>query len=299
MMSPLDVSAELEADHQDLASSASRLLHFVKANDVSLLREQWDELEARTLRHLDAEEMVLLPAFEREHADDGAKIRDAHARIRAMLGEGGIALDLHILKPELVVALRDALAAHATHEAATLYTWTRANADHARALGVERGLSRGEHAAPHNGVVAALRELLTICEDGEEGYRLAAADVRDEGYRLMLSRYADERSAFAKALRQALTDVGASAPAKGSILGAVHRRWLDARATLMSGDPRAVLAECERGEDAALEMYRAALRVDLRPSVREIVQEQYGSLKAAHAEICSLLGEEKAHGSKS
>ena len=114
---------------------------------------------------------------------------------------------------------------------------------------------------------SALSAVLRACEDGEKGYRSAALDVDDRGYQLMLGRYAEERAGFARALASAVRGLGDST-IPGSALGALHRTWLDAKAAIAGDRPKAVLTECRRGEDAALETYRAALHTDsaARPS---------------------------------
>jgi uncharacterized protein (TIGR02284 family) len=72
----------------------------------------------------------------------------------------------------------------------------------------------------------------------------------------------------------------------------LHRGWLSAVSTVARGNPKAVLRECQRGEDAALKTYRAALRTELPPDVREVIQEQYEAVKKARAEIASLASAE-------
>jgi len=285
-----DPATALQADHQRLTSIVSRLMDFVEASDDSLIREEWDQLESALLRHLDAEEMLLLPMFESEHAADVAAIRAEQTRLRTLLGEGGIALELHTLRVEDVGVLRSMLSAHAAHmdqTVASLREPARSEVDRARGILLTRWFRPG---APHQDVVStALCALVAACEDGELGYARAAADVHDEGYRLIFSRNASERAAFAKELRQALSELGARLPPEGSVLGSLHRRWLDVKSELTRGRPRAILRECERGEEAALSTYRSALHVDLPPATREVVQEQYEVVKKAHEEVCSLL----------
>jgi uncharacterized protein (TIGR02284 family) len=106
----------------------------------------------------------------------------------------------------------------------------------------------------------------------------------------MFAHYANERAAFAARLDDALRALGAIPVREGSALGALHRGWLDTKATVTGGDPKVVLGECLRGEDAALKAYRVALRAGLPPSVREVVQEQYEGVKKAHAEVAALAG---------
>jgi uncharacterized protein (TIGR02284 family) len=145
-----------------------------------------------------------------------------------------------------------------------------------------------EHPTLDTKAAAALSDVLRACEDGERGYRAAASDVTDPGYQLIFTRDAKERAAFAAALRQVVLPDASALVCDGSALGALHRGWLDAKSAVTGGKPKAVLAECQRGEDRALELYRAALHADLHPELRETVQEQYEAIKKARAELAGL-----------
>jgi uncharacterized protein (TIGR02284 family) len=50
----------------------------------------------------------------------------------------------------------------------------------------------------------------------------------------------------------------------------------------------AVLAECERGEDAAKAAYEAALQKNLPADVRTLVERQYQGVKANHDRVRNL-----------
>ena len=293
-MKKQDAAAELECDHRRMTESLSRLVDFAEAQDATLLREEWDALEARVLAHLDAEEMYLLPGFQRDRPVEATSIRDAHALIRKLLGEIGIAIDLHMLRPEKVTEFRELLQSHVDEERRSLYAWASASVD---AHSLRALLLRIQATSTGTDPPAvALSRLFEACEDGEKGYRAAAAGVSHDGYRLVFGHYAAERRGFVTALGEACSSLPAAAggttllaPREGSALGALHRSWIDVKAALASGNPKAVLVECRRGEDAAIKAYREALRTDLPPDIRELVQEQYEAIKKARAEIAALV----------
>ena len=68
----------------------------------------------------------------------------------------------------------------------------------------------------------------------------------------------------------------------------MHRAWINIKSAVTSGDDRAILNECERGEDSALEEFRKAMEDDLTSPLREIVSRQYDEVKSAHDRIKSL-----------
>jgi uncharacterized protein (TIGR02284 family) len=135
---------------------------------------------------------------------------------------------------------------------------------------------------------ATLAAILAACADGERGYRAAAKDVSDAGCAQMFDHYAAERSRFGVALQEA-AHRRREPSAPGSVAGALHRGWMGARAKLTHGKAHALVAECARGEEAALHAYREALRANLSPGLRELVQEQYDAVKVAHAELTAVL----------
>ena len=58
---------------------------------------------------------------------------------------------------------------------------------------------------------------------------------------------------------------------------------------MSSDEPHAVLAECERGEDAAVANYRAALNeTELDSESRALVQRQASGVQEAHDRIKQL-----------
>ena len=68
----------------------------------------------------------------------------------------------------------------------------------------------------------------------------------------------------------------------------LHRGWVNIKSTITGMDEAAVLAECERGEDAAKRAYEAALKKDLPLDVRSIVERQYQGVKQNHDRVRDL-----------
>jgi uncharacterized protein (TIGR02284 family) len=146
-----------------------------------------------------------------------------------------------------------------------------------------------EPAGTRDHAALALAEVVRACQDGERGYRAACSGAPDAGYQQIFTHYAAERATFAETLEGALREMAVRSPQAGSTPGSLHRGWVSAISILASGHPKAVLRECQRGEDAALRTYRAALRAELPPGIREVVQEQYEAIKKARGEISALV----------
>jgi len=135
-----------------------------------------------------------------------------------------------------------------------------------------------------------LNELLEICRDGEQGYRAAAERVSDPRLKRLFSTYSEQRAQFAVALGTEVRRLGGDPERDGSVTGSLHRGWMSGRsAALSGGEARSILAEVERGEDAAKAAYERALReTTLPPSVRAIVQRQLARVWETHEQVRGL-----------
>ena len=74
----------------------------------------------------------------------------------------------------------------------------------------------------------------------------------------------------------------------GSAAGALHRGWINLKSAVTRGDDHAVLAECERGEDSAVEEFKKALDDGLSAPVQQIVSRHYAEIKLAHDRVKHL-----------
>ena len=80
----------------------------------------------------------------------------------------------------------------------------------------------------------------------------------------------------------------------GSAAGALHRGWVSVKSTLSTYDDKAVLEECERGEDNALARYRKALKKPLPAGVKLIVERQMQGVQRNHDQIKMLRDQFRA-----
>jgi uncharacterized protein (TIGR02284 family) len=131
--------------------------------------------------------------------------------------------------------------------------------------------------------------LIETLRDGQEGFKQAAEGVKDRQLKSLFEEYSRQRTRFIVELRsKGQTPDKRDSDASGSVAGALHRGWIDLKSALTRGDDHAVLAECERGEDSAVEEFRKALNDDLSAPVQQIVSQQYAQIKEAHDRVKSL-----------
>ena len=68
----------------------------------------------------------------------------------------------------------------------------------------------------------------------------------------------------------------------------MHRAWINLKSAVTSGDDKAILSECERGEDSAVREFEEAMHDGLTSPLRDIVSRQYSEIKSAHDRVKHL-----------
>src|SRR5213595_133647 len=138
-------------------------------------------------------------------------------------------------------------------------------------------------------ISSVLDELIETLRDGQQGFRQAAESVSDPKLKSLFRDYSDQRSRFVTALQTEARKFGEKEPDNdSSAAGALHRGWINLKSTVTGGNEHAILAECERGEDSAVEEFQKAVQDELPPALQEVILRQYGEIKAAHDRIRDL-----------
>jgi uncharacterized protein (TIGR02284 family) len=139
-----------------------------------------------------------------------------------------------------------------------------------------------------NDVIDTLNKLIETCKDGEYGFRACAEHASAAELKASFTKHAEECRKSARELQSCVVQLGGKPDEKGSASGSLHRGWVALRGTLAGYSDLALLEECERGEDVALERYRDALGVALPDSAKSIVEHQYQGVKLNHQEVRRL-----------
>jgi len=140
--------------------------------------------------------------------------------------------------------------------------------------------------------VSTMNDLIETARDGQEGFRQAAEGVEDPALKALFQQYSEQRAQFVSQLQEAIRRLGAEPAERGSVAGAVHRGWINIKAAVTGKDEGAVIAEAERGEDAAKRSYGGALERNLPAEVRSLVEDQAAEVNEAHDRVRAL---EQAH----
>jgi len=138
-------------------------------------------------------------------------------------------------------------------------------------------------------VISTINNLIETLKDGQEGFKQAAEGVKDPQLKSLFNDYSQQRSRFATELQSQARSLGEPEPETSSTAaGALHRSWINLKSAVTRGDDHAILAECERGEDSAVEEYKKAIDQNLSAQLREIVSRQYSEIKNTHDRIKNL-----------
>src|SRR5262245_13417243 len=108
-------------------------------------------------------------------------------------------------------------------------------------------------------VISTLNGLIETCKDGQEGFKTAAEGVGDTSLKKLFYEYSQQRAQFVGELQSEVRNLGGDPEKSGSMAAALHRGWIDIKAAVTGKDDHAILAECERGEDSAVNAYQEAL----------------------------------------
>jgi len=142
-----------------------------------------------------------------------------------------------------------------------------------------------------------LNSLIEICKDGQEGFKQAAEKVNCNELRATLQECSRQRAEFAAALQGEVARLGVTPEKDGSVTGSLHRGWINLKTALTSNEDKAIISECERGEDSAVEAYQDALKAELLPNVQNLVSRQYQTVKATHDKIRDIRDSAKMQNS--
>jgi uncharacterized protein (TIGR02284 family) len=134
-------------------------------------------------------------------------------------------------------------------------------------------------------VISILNELIETCRDGQEGFRTAAENIHNSEFRRLFNIFSQQRAQFISELQAEVHRLGGEARQRGSIAAWLQRGWMNIEAAVTRGDEGTIIAECQRGEEAAVNNYREALKNDLPLDVQYVVKRQYMDIKDSYDRI--------------
>ena len=137
-------------------------------------------------------------------------------------------------------------------------------------------------------LIECLNDLIETCRDGENGFQTAADHVTDSELKRFFTQCSEQRAQFASELQSEVRQLGGTPAQTGSVSAAFHRGWMNIKSIVTGGSDDAIVAECERGEDAAIENYQRVLKQNLPPNVLPVAKHQFTEIKRSHDRIRDL-----------
>ena len=142
-------------------------------------------------------------------------------------------------------------------------------------------------------VIKALSYLFRIVEAGEKGYAVSAANVNNQGLKILFKSHAQQRSRFKSEILDELHRLGSDKKPRNSIRGVLHRGRINIFSSLATGKDekeKIVLNEIMAGERVALKVYEATLKKELPKETQKLVSRQYAEVKNVTEQIQLIKG---------
>ena len=139
--------------------------------------------------------------------------------------------------------------------------------------------------------VETLNDLVLINNDRVEGYQKAIAELKpeDADLKFVFQERIDQSRSFHSELVAEIAKTGREIEQGTMLSGKIYRAWMDVKAFFTGADRKAILDNCEDGEDAALRAYNEALECEeLTPEQRTIIIRQQASIKISHDKIKAM-----------
>jgi uncharacterized protein (TIGR02284 family) len=154
--------------------------------------------------------------------------------------------------------------------------------------------SAGDNSGDRDDVIDVLNDLIETCKDGEYGFKACAEQAKRADIKSVLMLRADDCRSAGQELAEQVRGLGGKPDESGSAMGALERGWVAVRTALTTYDDKAVLEECERGEDNALARYRKALKKPLPAGIKLLVERQMQGVQRNHDQIKMLRDQLRA-----
>jgi uncharacterized protein (TIGR02284 family) len=136
--------------------------------------------------------------------------------------------------------------------------------------------------------ITVLNTLITTTIDSANGFERSAEDADAERFVEMFREFAQERRQVVGRLQERVRQLGGTPNDDGSLKADLHRRFVDLRNAISSGD-QAVIEEVERGEDYIKAKYDTALQDnELSQETQSLIREAYQSVRAGHDRASAL-----------
>jgi uncharacterized protein (TIGR02284 family) len=136
-----------------------------------------------------------------------------------------------------------------------------------------------------------LNELIRVCLDGQKGYLTASESVSNTALKSVFLDYEKQRRSGAQRLKAEVERLDGKPADEGTALAALHRGWMDLKAGVTGGEPAAIIAACETGEDAAEASFERVVNIGISGEAGSVVENEWRKIKESHARLLHMKDE--------
>ncbi|MFR0677826.1 PA2169 family four-helix-bundle protein [Dysgonomonas sp.] len=136
-----------------------------------------------------------------------------------------------------------------------------------------------------------LNDLILINNDRVQGYQKAIDELQPEDYELrtVFQERIDQSNQFRNELVSEIVGTGEEVAEGTMVSGKIYRAWMEVKAFFSGNNRRAILENCELGEDAALRAYEEALNCEnLTEQQRLKIIRHRAEIQVSHDQIRSM-----------
>ncbi|WP_118952026.1 ferritin-like domain-containing protein [Taibaiella helva] len=140
-------------------------------------------------------------------------------------------------------------------------------------------------------LVTQVNKIIQTNLDRREGYEKAIDQAKEPQLKTLFEACCKQSNENINELRQIVIQHGGAPETDTSTAGDLYRTWMDVKSALSLNNTKAVLQSCERGEDVALNAYRAVMEDGVNTdagTVYNVLKRQEEGVLSMHDRIKAL-----------
>ncbi|MGE6793740.1 conserved hypothetical protein [Pseudomonas guineae] len=135
--------------------------------------------------------------------------------------------------------------------------------------------------------IQQLNELIEITRDGQRFYQHAHEEVKDVRLQALFRDMAQTKTELIRALSVKVAANQQKPADGGTVVGKLRQVYADTKATLVSDEEGAYVAQLEEAEDRILHAFEAVLK-DADPDIHALLATQMPTVRANHDRMRNL-----------
>lgn len=124
-----------------------------------------------------------------------------------------------------------------------------------------------------------LNRMLRTCYDSQQGYKAAAEHISSSIISKLLNDYSVQRGRYANELIDEILKYCGAPVAADGIVQNVKRGWQNLTDVLNKKDVNAIIHECRKGDEAAMDQYEQILAENLPPMTKSMLMKHYEGMR--------------------